>query len=69
MRRTSRKRNAQTAAEYLMLLGAVAVIVLVGFTTFLPRAQKESEGYFNTTLNTIYGNPSLNGDYTRTNYP
>ena len=68
MKPASSKRNAQTAVEYMILLGAVAVVVLVGFTTFLPRAQKESEGYFNTTVNQIYGTPP-EADYTRTNYP
>ena len=61
-------QKAQTAVEYMILLGAVAVIVLVGFTTFLPRAQQESGGFFNTTVNAIYGTPP-EADYTRTNYP
>lgn len=69
MRRPFSRKNAQTAAEYMLLLGAVAVIVLVGFTTFLPRAQKESEGYFNTTVINIYGRPPIPDDHLRTNYP
>lgn len=69
MRRPFRKKNAQTAAEYMILLGAVAVVVLVGFTTFLPRAQRESAGFFNTTVSNIYGRPALPNDHLRTNYP
>jgi len=45
-----KRRGGQTAIEYLLLLGVVVAIVMVGFRTFLPRTYDTSEKYFNKVL-------------------
>ena len=50
-------RRAQTAVEYLLLLGVTTAIALVGFKVFLPKVTKSSEGYYNKAANVILGPP------------
>jgi len=54
--------KGQTAVEYLLLLSAVVVIVLIGFHTYLPRVRIAAEGYLNTVSIGVMGAPSLCGD-------
>ena len=58
--RKSAKR-AQTAIEYLLLLGVATVIALVGFKTFLPRVYTHSEFYFNRSAVGILDEPPICG--------
>ncbi len=55
-------RKSQTAVEYLLLLAAMVVIVLIGMQVFLPRAHDSSELYFNRVSLGIVGNPPRCGD-------
>ena len=55
-------RKAQTAVEYMLLLAVVVSIVLIGFRTFLPRAQTAGNVYFQRTGSSILGNPNPCGD-------
>ncbi len=48
-------RNAQTAVEYLLLLGVAAVITLIGITSLLPRAHEASYTFFNRAAASIMG--------------
>ena len=47
--------RAQTALEYMLLLGTVMVIVLVGFKVYLPRTHNASDLYFNRVNYGIVG--------------
>ncbi|MCK5180104.1 MAG: hypothetical protein KAR32_11285 [Candidatus Omnitrophica bacterium] len=55
-------RKAQTAIEYLLLLMTVAVIVLLGFKTYLPRVQETANIYYNRAAPGILGAPPRCGD-------
>lgn len=61
MKRVGKIQKAQTAVEYLVLLGVTTVIVLVGFKEFLPKVNRSTELYFNYASNAILGPPPLNG--------
>ncbi len=50
-------REAQTAVEYLLLLGAVVVVVLLAFRTLIPQDQAAADGYFNAVARGVYGTP------------
>ena len=54
--------SAQTAIEYLLLLGVVMAIVLIGMKTYLPRTGAASNLYFDRVTNTLLGAPSTCGD-------
>ena len=54
--------SAQTAIEYMLLLGVVAAIVLIGMRTLLPRAGAASNVYFNSVAVGIMGKPNLCGN-------
>jgi len=54
--------RAQTAVEYMLLLGAVVGIVLVGLKLYLPRINETSNVYFNRAAYGIYGEPNRCGD-------
>lgn len=56
-----RARRAQSAVEYLLLLGLAVVIALVGFKEFLPKAGRYSEIYYNRAANAIYDDPPICG--------
>lgn len=49
--------KGQSAIEYMLLLGVVVAIVLVGFKTYFPRSSNAAEGYFNTIAVRIAGPP------------
>ena len=50
-------KRAQTAIEYLLLLGVVTAIALVAFRTFLPKVNKASEFYYNEAAKDILDHP------------
>ena len=52
-----KRYQAQTAMEYLLLLGVATAIALVGFKTFLPKVNSSSELYFNEAANKLLGEP------------
>jgi hypothetical protein len=67
-------RPGQSAIEYLLLLALVAVIVLVGFNTFVPKTQEYSLQYFNAVSRGVMGDPLSAGSpgklrTTAVNYP
>ena len=55
-------KKGQTAVEYMLLLGAVMVIVLVGFKSYLPSFQSTSNYYFNQVGIGILGDANKCGD-------
>jgi len=57
-------KKAQTAVEYMLLLGAVVAIVLVGFKSYLPTFQLTSNYYFNQVGIGVLGDPPRCGDGT-----
>ena len=70
MRLSSPHKKAQTAVEYMLLLGVVTAIALLGFKEFLPRVNRASEVYYNHAANAILGPPPLNGvEVFRANFP
>ena len=52
-------QKAQAAIEYLLLLGAVVVVVLMAFKTLIPKHQNAADGYFNAVERGIYGAPAI----------
>ena len=54
--------KGQTAVEYLLLLGIVVTVVLIGFSKYLPRAQQASNLYFQRAGEGILGEPNPCGD-------
>lgn len=77
MKKTSRQKRGQIAAEYLVLLGIVTTIVLLGFRTFLNKGVYLSDGVFNSTAAALMGTKAsydgMTGSYKArtyaTNYP
>jgi hypothetical protein len=59
---TLRKKSAQTAVEYMLLLAAVVAIVLIGFKYYLPEFTQTSNMYFNRVAEGIMGEPPLCGN-------
>lgn len=64
MKRTAilHSRQGQTAVEYLLLLGIVVTVVLIGFSKYLPRAQQASNIYFQRVGEGVLGEPNPCGD-------
>jgi len=64
-------RNAQSTVEYLILLGAVTAVILVGFNRFILRSQEQANIFFNKAAGDIMGDPISKGaaDHLRINYP
>ena len=56
-------RRAQTAIEYMLLLGVTTVIALVGFRTMLPKERIDAERYYNTVVIGIIGEPPNANQY------
>jgi len=54
--------KAQTAVEYMLLLGAVVSIVLIGFKSYFPTFQLTSNYYFNQVGIGVLGEPNKCGD-------
>jgi hypothetical protein len=52
--------RAQAAIEYLLLLGAVSVTVLLAFKTLLPQQLNQSEIFFNDAARSIMGESAEN---------
>lgn len=50
-----RNKRAQTAIEYLLLLGVVAAIALGGFTFWVSRTRIQGNAYFSNQTAQIYG--------------
>jgi Flp pilus assembly pilin Flp len=53
--RRKEKPSGQTAIEYLILLGIVTAVALIGFHTFVPQSRQYTEQYFNQVTNRLYG--------------
>jgi len=51
------KHAANTAVEYMLLLGIVVVVVLLGFGVFFPRINRATNVYFNEIANGLMGKP------------
>jgi len=52
-----RRREGQTAIEYMLLLGIVVSVVLVAFNSMLPRVQSASNMYFDKVAVSLMGDP------------
>lgn len=52
---TAMKKEAQMAVEYMVLLGAVVAIVLIGFKNYLPTIQEVSNYYYNQVGIGVFG--------------
>lgn len=52
---TAMKKKAQVAVEYMVLLGAVVAIVLIGFKNYLPTIQEASNYYYNQVGIGVFG--------------
>jgi len=61
MKKLRNKRKAQTAIEYMVLLGAITAVALVGFSTYLPRAKDMALGMFNRTARQLLGDSADDG--------
>lgn len=55
-------RQAQTAVEYMLLLAVAVTVVLVGFRTFLPKAQDKTGAFYEKAAKGIMGKPPHCGD-------
>jgi len=51
------RRRAQTAIEYLIVLGVTTSIALVGFRYFVPKARDKGEGFYNQAVINLFGPP------------
>ncbi len=54
--------RGQSAVEYLLLLGVVVAIVLVGFQKYVPKTYNAANTYFNAVSNNIMGAPNRCGN-------
>ena len=57
-----RVSRGQSAIEYLVLLGVVTAVALVGFKTFLPKSRSLMEEFYNVTAKGVVGD--LAGNFT-----
>jgi hypothetical protein len=55
MKHAKKYISGQTAIEYLLLLGVVVVVVLVGFRKYVPQARNDSELYYNRVATGLMG--------------
>ena len=62
MKRMYRSLKAQTAIEYMLLLGVVVALVLIAFRTSLPKMRVSADTYFNRSVIGILGKPNPCGD-------
>ena len=62
MKKLRLDRRAQTAIEYMLLLGVVVALVLISLKTYLPRMRTSANTYFNRTAIGILGKPNPCGD-------
>jgi len=56
--KSKRISSAQSSFEYLLLLGATAVVVLLAFNTMLPKQRLSAEGYYNSFARGFLGRPA-----------
>ena len=54
--------RGQAALEYMLILGTVMVIVLIGYRVFLPKTQAASDLYFNRVSHGITDSGPLCGN-------
>lgn len=59
----SKRPEAQTAIEYLLLFAIVAVVVFVAFRTLLPRGHEIAGNYYNKVAVGIMGEPPPSPDF------
>ncbi len=59
---SKKTKRGQAAIEYMLLLGVVVAIVLVGFRLYLPRAKNSAGRFYNKSVVGIMGNASRCGD-------
>lgn len=45
--------KGQAAVEYMIILAAVAIVVMVGYNAFYAKTQEESEAFYNRAVNQI----------------
>jgi hypothetical protein len=69
MQRINHMKKAQTAVEYLLLLGVVTAVMLVAFKKFLPKVFTSSDRYYNTAAEAILDRPVPVSEDQRENYP
>lgn len=62
LNKSIKNKSGQTAVEYLLLLGVVVAVVLIGFRTHLPRIYGSSQTYWNRVGKGILGDPNPCGD-------
>lgn len=62
MKRFCFNRRAQTAIEYMLLVGVVVALVLVAFKVYLPGTRISANTYFNRAFIGIVGEPNPCGD-------
>lgn len=62
MRKICRAQKAQTAIEYMLLLGVVVALVLIAFKVSLPKMRVSANTYFNRAAIGIMGDPNPCGD-------
>ncbi len=48
-------KKAQAAIEYMLLLGVLTIVALVGFKEFVPNTKENSELFFNKTAERVMG--------------
>lgn len=58
----NKNKNAQTAIEYMLLLGVVVALVLIGFKVSLPQTRASANIFFNRAAIGIMGKPNPCGD-------
>lgn len=58
----NKEKRGQTAVEYLLSLGVVVVIVLIGLNTYLPRTRQAANQYLQRVGEGVVGEPSSCGD-------
>ena len=56
------KKIGQSALEYMILLGTVVAIVLLGLKNYIPRIEETANIYYNRAAAGILGDPSRCGD-------
>ena len=56
------QNQAQSAMEYMLLLSAVAIIVVVGFKSYFPNLQQASNEAHTSFVNAMMGTPPKCGD-------
>jgi len=70
---STKKRQGQSAIEYLILATTITIVVLIGFDErrgFLVLARNYSEGFFNESVRGIMGTSAVNAARsTASNYP